>query len=108
MCYRDFHKVNYVKEEAIMWAISEGYEVALTDADIVWTKNPMQDLRDSLFGFDYAFQTAQIDGEGRYNLNGGFLYVKPTGAAINALQLLLLRLFEVTMHMTEPKPVAPA
>lgn len=95
---RAFHKVNFVKEEAIKWALSDGYEVALTDTDIVWVKNPMQDLRENISGFDYAFQTARVTDDGQYTINGGLLYVKPTRAGIAALDLLLALLYEVDIQ----------
>lgn len=93
--YRDFHKVNLVKEEAIIWAMLDGYEVVLTDTDLVWIHNPMKDLRVNYQEFDFVFQTANNDDLEPYQLNGGFLYVKPTKESLAAMNLLVATLTQV-------------
>lgn len=95
---RSFHRVNVVKEEVVAWALEAGYEVILTDADTVWRKQPFKNLEVSCLGFDFCFQTAVVNDDGDSELNGGFINVKPTNAAITAQKMLIVILSEVNSN----------
>lgn len=92
---RGFHRVNVVKEEVLAWALEEGYEVILTDADTVWRKLPFDDLTATCQGYDYCFQTAIVNQAGDSELNGGFINIKPTTPAVIAQKMLVVILSEV-------------
>lgn len=94
--FREFHKVNFVRDEMVAWALDEGYEVLMTDADVICYRNPMQNLADNYRFYDYTFQVEDRDAYGEYILKGGLFYVKPTNAAKGAMRILLARLYEVS------------
>lgn len=85
-----------MKEEAIIWALSDGYEVVLTDTDLVWIHNPMVDLAKNYRQYDFAFQSASKEDLEVQELNGGFLYIKPTKASQVAMNLLVSTLTQVS------------
>lgn len=92
--------MSLVKEETAVWALEDGYEVVLTDADLVWVRNPMVDLRENYEAFDFAFQMEEIDHLDGQDLNGGFLYAKPTQAALDALNRIITTSYQVQSALT--------
>lgn len=93
---RKLHGAGFVKEKIIAKALAEGYEVVMSDADVVWNKNPMKNFAEHYRDFDFAFQDAVSDEALDNHLSEGLFYVKPTDAGKEAMEIILRRLDEVS------------
>lgn len=85
-----FNKLVALKHESAILAMSLGYNVIVTDLDIVWLRNPLPLLRETAGqNFDIVFQCDNHYEHSSCYPCGGFFYARPTEPSIQALDTLV-------------------
>lgn len=82
-----FKQLTKMKSRVVVRLLKHGVNVVWTDCDIIWFKNPLQDMWS--YNVDLAIQTNAPDNEpmnGRRRINSGFYLAQSNDATIKAFE----------------------
>lgn len=82
-----FKQLTKMKSRVVVRLLKEGYNVVWTDSDIIYFRNPLQDMWG--YNVDLVIQTNAPDNEpmnGRRRLNSGFYLAKSNPSTIKAFE----------------------
>lgn len=82
-----FKQLTKMKSRVVVRLLKEGYNVVWSDSDIIYFKNPLQDMWE--YNVDLVIQTNAPDNEpmnGRRRLNSGFYLAQSNSATIKAFE----------------------
>lgn len=86
-----FKQLTKMKSRVVVRLLKEGYNVMWTDSDIVYFKNPIQDMWG--YNVDLVIQTNAPDDEpmnGRRRLNSGFYLARSNAVTIQAFEEIIV------------------
>lgn len=86
-----FKQLTKMKSRVVVRLLKEGYNVVWSDSDIIYFRNPLQDMWS--YNVDLAIQTNAPDNEpmnGRRRLNSGLYLARSNAATINAFEDIIV------------------